>query len=127
MIRSSFLIVWGNRGQIPPLLPQPKTKNHQTRTPMALDIPPHLRSVLELVDRAYPEGVPADEYLAVLFVFSEYLCEGNLGILAEHINKEVLSGLNDGLKARVEKPDTSAVMRKLEPVGFQEWAAEEES
>ncbi len=86
---------------------------------------PHIRKTHELVDRAYPEGVPPEDYLALLFVFSEYLCDENLAILAEHVRKDGLSGLNDALKTNEREFDTRRVMPKLEEAGFEAWVAEQ--
>lgn len=88
----------------------------------------HLESTFELVRRAYPEGVPDEEYLPLLFFLSEYVSDRNLAYVAEHAKLAVdrVSYLNDIYLARQQEPDTSMVVARLSDAGLAEWIEEAE-
>jgi hypothetical protein len=88
--------------------------------------PAHLETTLALVRRAYPHGVPIDEYLALLFVLSDHMCEENLAMAASYWRDVDGSRLNDVLTAIHEKPNATLVIEKLRAVGLEHWIAEEE-
>lgn len=87
--------------------------------------PDHLQTTLALVRRAYPYGVPDAEYLPLLFVLSDHMCEENLALAAAHWKGAQGSRLNDVLAAIHQKPDAFLVREKLRDVGLEEWVAEE--
>ena len=87
--------------------------------------PTHLISTLQLVERAYPQGVPQSDYLALLFVLSEHLCEENLAIVASSWNTSEGSRLNDVLTAKHQQPNADSVIKKLKEAGYDEWSEEE--
>lgn len=88
--------------------------------------PAHLETTLALVRRAYPQGVPVDEYLPLLFVLSEHMCEENLALAAAYWRDAHGSRLNDVLAAIHQKPDATLVFEKLRGAGLEHWIAEEE-
>jgi hypothetical protein len=90
------------------------------------EIPTHLRSTIRLVEKAYPQGVPQGDYLALLFVLSEHLCEENLAIAAAIWCPGDGSRLNDVLAAKNQRPPCDSVIEKLTGAGLQEWLSEEE-
>jgi|LakMenEpi03Aug12_release.lakeMendotaPanAssembly.Ray.scaffolds.fasta_scaffold294209_2 hypothetical protein len=92
---------------------------------MSSPTPAHLKTTLELVDRAYPQGVPPEEYLPLLLVLSDHMCEENLALAAAHWSDANGSRLNDVLAAIHQKPDASLVLQKLKIAGLEEWIAEE--
>ena len=99
---------------------------------MRQPIPKHLLSTALFVERAYPNGVPESDYIPLLFILSEHLCDGNLSLLAatwdkHNVNMEMSesSHLNDVLLAKSLRPNSDEVMAKMIAVGFDEWAKEE--
>lgn len=88
-------------------------------------LPPHLQSTLQLVERAYPLGVPKDDYLSLLAVLSEYMCEENLSIVAAFWNESDGSRTNDVLAAKQQLLPTDSVVDRLRAAGFEQWIAEE--
>lgn len=92
---------------------------------MSNPTPAHMKTTLELVDRAYPQGVPCEEYLPLLFVLSDHMCEENLALAAAHWSNAQGSRLNDVLAAIHQKPDTALVLRKLKNAGLEVWITEE--
>lgn len=87
--------------------------------------PEHLLSTLQLVERAYPDGVPHTEYLALLFVLSDHMCDGNLAFAATFWNQNEGSRLDDVLAAKHQMPEAGAVLQKLVAAGFVTWIEEE--
>ena len=49
---------------------------------MSGEIPEYLRSSLDLVKRAYPEGVPEEDHLPLLAALYEHFSNRNLATLA---------------------------------------------
>jgi hypothetical protein len=87
-------------------------------------IPEHLQSTVNLVARAYPNGVPGSEYLPLLNVLADHLCDENLAILALLWTQRPGSRLNDVLLAQSSNPVTDEVVAKLSNAGFSEWTDE---
>jgi hypothetical protein len=88
----------------------------------------HLVSTSELVRRAYPDGVPEEEYFPLLFLLSGYLSDRNLADLAEQEKLAVgrVSYLNDVYRARQESPENAMVIARLSNAGLAEWIEEAE-
>ena len=92
---------------------------------MTDQIPDHLLSTFQLVERAYPQGVPPTDYMPLLCVLAEHMCEENLAIVASHWCQDPRSRLNDVLLAKSRKNDTSAVNQRLVDAGLDGWIEEE--
>lgn len=93
---------------------------------MADQIPDHLISTLQLVERAYPQGVPPADYMALLSVLAEHMCEENLAIVASHWGQDPRSRLNDVLLVKSREIDASAVYQRLANAGLDGWIEEEQ-
>lgn len=83
-----------------------------------------LRPVLEQLRRAYPRGVPEDDYMALLAVLGADMSERNLAIVvAELMDREEAVVANDAAAAqswRVPVPADRARLRsELESAGWQ--------
>jgi len=90
------------------------------------EIPSHLLSTIRLVEKAYPHGVPQRDYLPLLFVLSEHLCEENLAVAAAFWCLGKGSRLNDVLAAKRQCPPSDSVIAKLTAAGFRDWLSEED-
>jgi hypothetical protein len=82
-----------------------------------------LHEVLEHLRRAYPSGVPEDDYMALLAVLGEDMSEENPAIVvAELIDGETVVVANDAAAAqsvRAPRPAARARVRSaLESVGW---------
>jgi hypothetical protein len=82
-----------------------------------------LREVLEQLRRAYPRGVPEDDYLALLAVLGDDMGEENVAIVvAELIDGEIAVVANEAAAARsVKAPGPAAkarVISRLESAGW---------
>ena len=82
-----------------------------------------LREVLEQLRRAYPGGVPEDDYMALLAVLADDMSEENVAIVvAELIDGEIVVVANDAAAAksvRVPAPAVRARVRSaLESAGW---------
>jgi hypothetical protein len=88
----------------------------------------HLVSTFELVRRAYPDGVPDEEYFPLLFFLSGYLSDRNLAHFAEQAKLAVgrVSYLNDVYRARQEEPEYETVIARLSDAGLAHWIADAE-
>ena len=94
---------------------------------MSDEIPEHLRSSLELVKRAYPEGVPEADYLPLLAALYEYFSDRNLAELTTFwSDRDYHVCLNDVYKAAAGKLDTARVHERLLAAGLKEWEKEED-
>ena len=72
-----------------------------------------LRPVLALLQRAYPDGVPRQDYPALLAVLGDLLCDGNLAeVVAEFIDGQMVVVANDAAAAHsVSPPERHDVTR----------------
>jgi hypothetical protein len=88
----------------------------------------YLVSTFELIDRAYPDGVPDEEYLPLLFFLSEHLSIRTVAYIAEQAKLADLrlSYYNDVLLAMQQRPDHAMVIARLSYVGLAEWVDEPE-
>ncbi|MGC5022648.1 DUF3349 domain-containing protein [Micromonospora sp. DT47] len=88
-------------------------------------LPPYLLPVLEVLQRAYPSGLPARDYLPLLAVLEADLCEGNLAaVVAELIDDETVVIANDAAAAaslrRPPPQEVERVRRRLVSAGYPE-------
>jgi Protein of unknown function (DUF3349) len=76
-----------------------------------------LREVLEQLRRAYPGGVPKDDYMALLAVLADDMSEENVAIVvAELIDGEIVAVANDAAateSVRVPAPAARARVRSV--------------
>jgi uncharacterized protein DUF3349 len=82
-----------------------------------------LREVLEQLRRAFPHGLPVDDYMPLLAVLSEDMSEENVAIVvAELIDGETVVVANDAAAAQsIRVPGEAAnsrVRSALESVGW---------
>lgn len=97
---------------------------------MSPSIPPYLQSTVDLLARAFHREIDASQYMALLALLGEHMCEENLGIaVGAAFGKDPFVVVND--LARAQSIDTpseasiSAVRARLQEVGLSEWLAEE--
>jgi hypothetical protein len=84
-----------------------------------------LRPALAVLQRTYPDGVPQQDYLAVLVVLGDLLAEENLAlVVAEFTDDETVVVANDAAAAqsvnRPSKQDVTRVRAALEAHGLAE-------
>jgi hypothetical protein len=84
-----------------------------------------LRPALAVLQRTYPDGVPRQDYLAVLVVLGDLLAEENLAlVVAEFTDDETVVVANDAAAAQsVNRPseqDVTRVRAALEAHGLAE-------
>ena len=76
-----------------------------------------LREVLEQLRRAYPQGVPAGDYMALLAVLSEDMGEENIAVVvAELIDGETVVVANDAAAAQSVRPPGAAARTRVRVV-----------
>src|SRR5258708_13789177 len=73
-----------------------------------------LREVLEQLRRAYPGGVPKDDYMALLAVLADHMSEENVAIVvAELIDGEIVVVANDAAAAESVRGPAPAVRPRV--------------
>ena len=82
-----------------------------------------LQEVLDLLQQAFPAGVPEGDYMPLLVVLQDILCEENLGIVvAELVDGERVVVVNDAGAAvsdrRPKREDVERVRAVLEANGL---------
>ena len=82
-----------------------------------------LRLVLAVLRQTYPDGVPRQDYPAMLVVLGDLLCEGNLAqVVAEFTDDETVVVANDAAAAHSVSPparhDVARVRAALEAHGL---------
>lgn len=92
---------------------------------MKSEIPDHLTATADMVKRAYPNGIPSDEYFPLLAVLAEHLSNENLAILADSWFPERSYRLNDVLTALTMTTDAENILVRLRAAGFDEWLKED--
>lgn len=78
-----------------------------------MPLPEYLRPVVDLVLRAYPQGLPRSDYAPLLVVLSDHLSEGNLGLAIWGIcGEEPVVAQNDAAAAlSIKRPAPDEVVR----------------
>lgn len=87
----------------------------------------HLIPVHELLRRAFPDGVPREDYLPLLVVLREGLSERNLAaVVAELMDDEITVVDNDAAAATsVRRPPATDVQRVRDKLAEAGWEPEE--
>jgi len=86
-------------------------------------IPPYLQEVLDILRAAYPDGLPHQDYFAVLAVLGDDMSERNLAaVVAEFIEGEEVVVANDAAatasRNRPGSADVQRVRRRLASAGW---------
>lgn len=97
-------------------------------------VPEHLQATFAMVRATYPEGIPEDEYPALVVLLSEGMGFRTLAqLMASCTGKEYPMTYHDVLKAQspftTDKPapeQVNEVKRRLQAHGYDEWLAEVE-
>lgn len=97
---------------------------------MTTDIPKHLQSTFDLLTRAFGSRIEEPDYLALLALLAEHMCEENIGItVGGRFQRDAVEVMNDLAKVQsVEPPSEAAVQAvrsRLETAGLAEWLEEE--
>ena len=94
---------------------------------MQKTVPAHLKSTVEMIELAFPDGVNREQYFSLLHLLYDYMCDENLSIVMSYITGESTAVVaNDiyGVKQReVNNDSILAVKDKLVKAGFASWAA----
>lgn len=95
-----------------------------------MNIPPHLQSTFDLLTRAFGDTVEEREYMALLAVLGEHMCEENIGLaVARRFGRDAEQVTNDLAKVQsVRAPLPEAVQdvrTRLEKAGFEAWLGED--
>lgn len=96
-----------------------------------MSIPTHLQSTVDLLNRAFGDIIEYDDYLALLAVLGEHMCEENIGITVAHqFGRHAAEVTNDLAKVQSTQPPPTdalqAVRSRLEKVGLEDWLKEDE-
>jgi Protein of unknown function (DUF1308)/Protein of unknown function (DUF3349) len=83
----------------------------------------HLQPMLRLLQRVFPRGVPASDYMALLVVLQDHLSEENLAaVVAELVDGEIAAVANDAAAAcsarRPRPKDVERVRAELYAYGM---------
>ncbi len=95
------------------------------------DWPAHLRTTLQLLQRAFPAGIGEGEYLSLLSALYPHMADENLALaMSEHTGRDIAVVLNDillaGSRTDVISEADDRVRRRLWDAGFDAWVAEED-
>jgi hypothetical protein len=88
-------------------------------------LPPHLRSVLETLRKAYPDGVPGEDYLPLLVALWPDFSDRNLAaVVAELLDGEPAIVSHDataaiGVQRRPSPQDVNRVRGLLAAAGYE--------
>lgn len=94
-------------------------------------IPDHLQTTLQLLQRAFPNGIGESEYIPILAALYPHMADENLAlVMAEYMQRDIGIVLNDILAAgsRVDGLSTAndLVQSCLSGAGFNQWIADED-
>lgn len=103
----------------------------EQRNPDTVKLPAPLREVFDLLQRAYPDGLPRADYFPLLVVLHIDMSEENLSrVVAEFLGDETVVIANDAAKAAsvsVPRPEEVARVRsRLEAAGWEPGLEEDE-
>lgn len=88
-----------------------------------MTVPDYLKNIFNLIQRAFPNGVPEDEYLALLSIIYPHMADENIVIVIQAItggdegailNDVYLSAQKDAVNPSV----VAAVQARLDRAGF---------
>jgi hypothetical protein len=93
-------------------------------------LPKHLRATYNLVQSAFPKGIPQEAYMPLLTLLGDELSDRNLAeVMACAFDVDYEHALNDIYRARsTEVPSAEAVERlkqTLLPYGYDKWLREQ--
>jgi len=96
-----------------------------------VSIPAHLQSTFDLLTRAFGDTIEERDYMALLAVLGEHMCEENIGTtVACRFGRNAEQVTNDLAKVQsVQAPPPGAmedVRTRLERAGFKAWLEEDE-
>ncbi len=97
-----------------------------------MSIPAHLQSTIDLLGRAFGDSIEEQDYLALLAVLAEHMCEENIGItVARQFGRDAVEVVNDLAKVQavqLPRPEVvRAVRSRLEQAGLEDWINEDET
>lgn len=97
-------------------------------------LPESLKSTYDMLKCAFPEGIPRDEYKALIALLHPYMSNRALAILLAHfLNQSYFKSLHEVEEVWVDglpSEDTRRledVREKLIPCGYDRWIAEEDN
>jgi hypothetical protein len=98
---------------------------------MDMELAEPLRPVLAILRQAYPDGLPRQDYWALLVVLRDLLCKGNLAlVVAEFIDGETVVVDNDAAAThdfrKPARPDVIRVRALLDAHGLADLDEEED-
>ena len=91
-----------------------------------IEVPSYLREAYEMVTRAYPNGLPKEDYPSLLFILSSNMSERNIGELMGCCSfKDPIIARNDvAAVLSVRRPsqhDLDRVYSRLKEAGLADW------
>jgi len=93
-----------------------------------MDMPEHLKSTVDMLNRAYPAGIPENEYRALLTILYEHMSNRSLtNVIVILRGSNWGTAYNDVLAAGAAPSpaaETQPVLEKLRRVGFDSWLDE---
>jgi hypothetical protein len=94
-------------------------------------IPDHLQTTLELLQRAFPDGIGDSEYIPLLSALYPHMADENLArIIAEYTQRDIGVVLNDILAEgnRMDEAFSTndLVQARLSAAGFERWIADDD-
>lgn len=96
---------------------------------MQKSFPAHLKSTVDMIESAFPDGVNREQYFSLLHLLYNYMCDENLSMVMSYITGESTGVItNDfyGVKQRAVDNDCILVVKdKLVKAGFASWIAED--
>ena len=92
-------------------------------------VPDHLQTTLQLLQRAFPNGIGEGEYSPLLYLLYTHMADENLAlVISEYTGREMGVVLNDILLAGSRTNELSdahdLVRKRLLDAGFDKWAAD---
>lgn len=95
-----------------------------------MNVPSHLQSTVNLINRAFPEGVPDADFLPLLAVLYAHMADENLVEVVSLLTGRGRGAvLNDvyaaGSLVGLDPDDVAAVRARLVSTGLDEWIVED--
>ena len=94
------------------------------------DVPPHYREIKQMLECAFPDGLPEHTYWSLMILLGERLSFRSLAsLMALIFNKEYGEVHHDAMiassRSRPEPSELDAVKARLQRCGYMEWLAQE--
>ena len=93
-----------------------------------MEVPAHLRSTVEMLKAAFPQGIPDEDVLPVMKALYEHMSNRNLADAVSHVTGEdrhaILNEVYKAASLDPSDPRVLAMVKRLKEYGYDDWAVE---